>query len=278
MGSFGRALFRLVPYVLWTALLLPVQVVAVTCWPFLARTLPRWYHRTVCRLFGFDIRVIGEISDQPPTLFAANHVSYLDIMVFGAVIEGSFVAKAEVKGWPVFGLLAKLQRTIFIDRRAGSVRAQRDMLLGRLEAHDNLILFPEATSHDGTRVRPFKSALLSAAALEINGEPLRVQPVSIAYTRLDGIPLGRALRPLVAWYGDMAIAGHLWTVLGLGRLTVDVWFHPPVTLTGFESRKQLTDHCFDVVSRGLAASNSGRAPDPALPPVSLVDGSRGAVT
>lgn len=262
MGSFGRALFRLLPYAAWTVLLLPIQIFAVICWPRLARALPRWYHHTVCHLFGIEVRVLGEINDRRPTLFAANHVSYLDIMVLGSLIEGSFVAKAEVGKWPIFGLLAKLQRTVFVDRRAASVRTQRSMLLARLEAHDNLILFPEATSHDGMRVRPFKSALLSAAAIRTDRGALPVQPVSIAYTRLDGIPLGRALRPLVAWYGDMTIGGHMWSLLGLGRLTVEVRFHPPVTLDAFESRKQLTEYCFDKVSHGMAASNAGRAPDP----------------
>src|SRR3546814_4926008 len=94
----------------------------------------------------------------------------------------------------------------------------------RLEAGDDLVLFPEGTSGDGNRVLAFKSALFSVAERRPQGEPLTVQPVSIAYTRLDGLPLGRYLRPFFAWYGDMELGPHLWHAIGLGRVTVMVEF------------------------------------------------------
>ena len=116
-------------------------------------------------------------------------------------------------------------------------------MIRRLENGDNLILFPEGTSSDGNAVLPFKSALFSVAQVEPHGRPLLVQPVSLAYTRLDGMPVGRALRPYFAWYGDMTLAPHFWEVAGLGHTTVDVVFHSPVTIAGYESRKALADHC-----------------------------------
>jgi len=144
------------------------------------------------------------------------------------------------------------------------VAGQRDALGERLREGDNLVLFPEGTSSDGSRVLPFKSSLLAVAEREINGQPLTVQPVSIAYTRLDGMPMGRYLRPFFAWYGDMDLAGHLWHAVGLGRVTVVVEFHDPVTLEQFGSRKALSDHCYEVVSRGVAAALAGR-PQALLP-------------
>ena len=87
----------------------------------------------------------------------------------------------------------------------------------RLAAGDALILFPEGTSSDGNRVLPFKSALFSAAETMQQIEPVAVQPVSIAYTKLDGIPLGRLLRPYFAWYGTTELAPHLWSMIGLGH-------------------------------------------------------------
>jgi lyso-ornithine lipid O-acyltransferase len=89
-----------------------------------------------------------------------------------------------------------------------------------------------------------------------------VQPVSIAYTRLDGIPLGRALRPLFTWFGEMELGSHMWTMAGLGSLTVEVEFHPPVTFAQFGSRKALAAHCYEAVSAGHAALNAGVAPVP----------------
>ena len=104
---------------------------------------------------------------------------------------------------------------------------------------------------------PFKSALFSVADHRATG-PLSVQPVSIAYTRLDGMPIGRRLRPLFAWYGSMALAPHLWTVVGLGTVEIVVEFHPPTTLADCGSRKALARYCQDHVARGLATALSGR--------------------
>src|SRR4029079_2805538 len=149
---------------------------------------------------------------------------YLDTTGPSSLLAASFVAKTEVAKWPLFGWLAKLQRSVFVDRKGRSTAEQRDSIASRLAAKDALIRFPEGTSGDGNRVLPFKSALFSVADHAATG-PVTVQPVSVAYTRLDGMPIGRALRPLFAWYGAMAMAPHLWTMLGLGTVEVVVEFH-----------------------------------------------------
>ncbi len=206
-----------------------------------------------------------EISPTHPTLFVCNHVSYVDIEVIGSVIEGSFVAKREVAGWPLFGWLAKLQRTVFVERRSRGVAGERDGLAQRLNAGDNIILFAEGTSSDGNRLKPFKSSLFSVAEQTVRGRPLTVQPVSIAYTRLDGMPIGRQWRPFFAWYGAMDLAPHLWHLLGLGRTTVDLIFHPVLTVADAGSRKALALTCQRVIAEGLEAANSGRLARPKTP-------------
>ena len=260
MGSPLLAIVRLTAYLLATMALIPVQTVLPRCgWRHGSR-FARCYHRLCLRLLGFSVEVIGVPVPGRPTLFVANHMSYLDITVFGSVILGSFVAKSEVAGWPLFGLLAKLQRTVFVDRKRGSTAQQRDGISERLAAGDDLILFPEGTSGDGIHVLPFKSALFSAADRTIDGEPLTVQPVSLAYTRLDGIPIGRGRIPFFAWYGDMDLGAHLWRVAGLGHTSIELTFHPPVTLAALGSRKALAAHCHAVVAGGVAASLAGRRP------------------
>lgn len=258
LGSPLRALLRILAYVGLTLPLMPVQAVAVALHVRLRLTLPLWYHRQCCRLLGFELERRGRRSGRHPTLYVANHVSYFDIMIFGALIPASFVAKAEVARWPLFGWLAKLQRTAFIERRGTRTAAQRDTLTRRLEAGDDLILFPEGTSGDGNSVLPFKSALFSVAEFRPGGKPLTVQPVSIAYTRLDGVPMGRYLRPFFAWYGDMEMGGHLWEAAGLGRVSVVVEFHPPVTIEEFGSRKALAVHCERQVAAGMSSALAGR--------------------
>ena len=258
IGSPLTAFLRLLCYFGFTVLMIPAQTVALALGSPLRARIPLWYHRRCCRILGFRVERRGRQSRSRPTLYVANHSSYLDITVLGSVIEGSFVAKAEVASWPFFGLLAKLQRTVFVERRPAKAADQRDAMTRRLEAGDNLILFPEGTSDDGNRVLPFKSALFSVAERRPEGRALTVQPVSITYTRLDGLPMGRYLRPFYTWFGDMEMAPHMWNLAGLGRLTVVVRFHPPVTVDDFGSRKALSDHCQTAVSYGMARALSGR--------------------
>jgi lyso-ornithine lipid O-acyltransferase len=146
-----------------------------------------------------------------------------------------------------------------------STAQQRDSIASRLAAKDALILFPEGTSGDGNRILPFKSALFSAAGRP-EADAVTVQPISIAYTRLDGLPIGRALRPLFAWYGSMALAPHLWTVLGLGTVEIVVEFHPPTTLAECGSRKALARYCEQRVAAGMANALSGRREPAAVAP------------
>lgn len=258
MGSTPRAVRRLVLYAGWTLLLMPAQIVSLWLKLPARDSIPHFYHRVCLRLLGIKLDVRGAPSAARPTLFVSNHSSYLDIEVLSAVIAGSFVAKSEVATWPFFGLLAKLQRSVFIDRRRSGADRHRDSLQGRLEAGDTLILFPEGTSSDGNRTLPFKSALFAVASLRIADQPLTIQPVSVTCVALDRIPLGRRHRDVYAWYGDMPLLPHLWRAAGLGRLTVIVQFHSPVTLASFGSRKALADHCWRCVATGVAAANSGR--------------------
>ena len=259
IGSPARAFLRIVVYAAMTLVLIPVQALLVLLrlhGP--SRWLPVYYHRAVCWVLGLKVEQRGQISSAHPTLFVSNHVSYLDIEVLGSLIAGSFVAKAEVATWPFFSVLAKLQRTVFVDRRIASTRGNADEMLQRLGHGDNLILFPEGTSGDGTRVLGFRSSLLAVAQLTKNGKPITVQPVSITYVRLDGIPLGRHWRPFYAWYGDMSLAPHLWQMAGLGEVLVMVNFHEPTDLAQFADRKKLTEHCQKVIGEALADSNAGR--------------------
>ena len=257
LGSPVLRVWRLTLYFSWTALLMPVQAVGLILRAPWIATFPRWYHRRCCRILGLRVRAIGRPAAARPVLFAANHISYLDITVLSSLLAASFVAKTEVAQWPLFGWLAKLQRSVFVDRKVRSTAEQRDSIAARLAAKDALILFPEGTSGDGNRVLPFKSALFSVADHAATG-PVTVQPVSIAYTRVNGMPIGRRYRPLFAWYGAMAMAPHLWRVLGLGRIEVVVEFHPPTTLAACGSRKMLARYCEERVKSGVATALSGR--------------------
>jgi len=266
MSSPTLRIARLALYFAWTFSLMPAQWVGMALQCRWATTLPAFYHRWCCRILGFRVRLIGQPTAERPTLFAANHVSYTDITVLGSLIRGSFIAKAEVANWPFFGRLAKLQRTVFVDRQIRSIATQRDAISQRLVAGDALILFPEGTSGDGNRPLPFKTALFGAAEGTGCTRPVVVQPVSLAYTRLDGIPLGRSMRPFFSWYGAMGLVPHLWEMIGLGTLEVVVQFHPPTLLADCGSRKALARYCYARIAGGMAGALFGRPQPMPKPP------------
>lgn len=257
------AALRFSTYFVFTLCLIPLQALFLTTKSRYRASFPPYYHRVCCRILGLDLRLHGKVAPSGPTLFVSNHVSYLDIIVLSAVTPLSFISKAEVASWPGAGLLAKLQRTVYVNRRKADLPQQRTEIMQRLDAGDRLVLFAEGTSSDGNRVLPFRSALF--AAVETNpGDgrvPVAIQPVTIAYTALNGIPLGYQLRPYYAWYGDMEMAPHFWQWLGMGKITIHVIFHPPVRIADFSSRKLLAEHCQKAVASGLSTILSGRLPE-----------------
>lgn len=269
MVSRLRSCWRIFLYLLLTGSTIVIQGSALIFHLPWRESFPMWYHRQVCRIAGIRVERRGRQSREHPTLYVINHVSYLDIEVIGSIIRGSFVAKAEVAKWPLFGLLAKLQRSVFVERRAPKTAETRDEMSKRLEAGESLMLFAEGTSSDGNRVLPFKSALFSVAEKRPRGKPLTVQAVSVAYAKLDGLPMGRYLRPYFAWYGDMDLFTHIWGAFGIGKVSVVVEFHKPVTFEQFGSRKAMAEYCQAQVRRGVSQALTGRSlpplPEPAAP-------------
>lgn len=209
----------------------------------------RWF-KGACRLTALHVRVTGAPWRDGPALMVANHVSYLDVPVLGSLLDVVFVAKEDVARWPLFGFLARLVHTAFISRRPAEARRQARTLGERLRRGETLLAFPEGTSTAGLAVRPFKTALFAVAE---DGPALWVQPVSIAYPRAAaGKALTHGLENLYAWYGEMTLLPHLFTVFGLKGAEVEVIFHEPVPASAFADRKDLARHCREVVSQGLS--------------------------
>ncbi len=243
--------------------LLPVQWV---CWRFrlpARRIVPMLFHRWVCRVLGVRVRLTGPIPDDRPLLIVANHVSWLDISVLGSLVPLSFIAKSEVADWPLFGLFATLQRSVFVDRQRRS--ATRDVnreIAGRLAEGDPLILFGEGTTGDGNRILPFRSALLGAAreVMSAGDATVTVLPLAITYVRQDGLPLGRRARPGIAWYGDADLAPHLAGVLSSGPFDAVIGVGPPLGFDVASDRKALTRLAERHVRRLHCEAVTGRRP------------------
>lgn len=271
-----RAMRRLLVFLLWTLACIPVQALAIWAMPLIGRrpavVIARAYHRVLCRVGGIRVRVAGApaATDGRPVVFVANHSSWADILVLGATLEACFVSKAEVGTWPLIRTVARLGRTVFVSRRRSETGRERDELAARLAAGDSIILFPEGTTSDGGRILPFRSALLGMVETgpEAKGPPL-VQPISLVFDRLDGLPVGRINRAHFAWYGDMAIAGHAWTLLSRRSSGATVLLHPPLDPGSFPSRKALADAAFEAVDAGAAALRQGRPFPPEAPSPTL---------
>ena len=258
-GGPLRATLVLTAFAAITLPLMPVQYLLLKVAPGAARKLPHWYHRIVCRLLGIRIKIEGAVDRDRPVLVVANHVSWLDIPVLSATAPLSFIAKKEVGTWPGISSLARLQRTVFVDRtRRTAVGQVASQMSQRLDQGDVLVLFAEGTSTDGNRVLPFKTALFSAAFSE--GTPdLCVQTLSLTYTHLHGVPLGRADRSLVGWYGDMEMTDHAWALLKAGPLDVTIKIGAPMPLNAFEGRKSLAQHTEEIVRSEVVAALRGRS-------------------
>jgi len=199
------------------------------------------------KIFGIKLNVCGE-QKKKRVLFISNHISYLDIIILGSVVNGVFVAKSEIRNWPIINKLCLLGKTIFIEREnRRAVKKQSVLIKESMKNGFNVILFPEGTSSDGSRVLSFKSSLFEV----VDHEELRnykLQPISISYNKLDGLPLVKTYRPFLAWFGAMNLAPHVWQFLGLGTSEVNIRFHKPKKFSAFFNRKDACRYCFEKIS------------------------------
>lgn len=239
-------------------LCVPPALVSLRFMPDGQPHIPRFFHGLLCKSLRIDVREVGDRASGQPTLFIANHWSWVDIPVLGSKVLASFVAKSEVDAMGLVGRMANLQRTIYIDReRPSKAGEQRNLIADRLLQGHNVILFPEGTSGSGSSVLPFKTSLFGVTDA-LRDTPTLIQPVTISYTHVNGMPVNRANRYKIAWVGDMEFGSHAWELLGLGRINALIHYHPPVRRGDFANRKDLARHCEDVVARGLRLARAGR--------------------
>ena len=254
-----RAFFIAAVFFTATPLLISLQ------WLLERLRLPGWgfiasnYYRVLCRLLRIRVRIVGTPVRERAVLFVGNHVSWADIVAIGSVLPVAFVAKREVRKWPLVGVTAEMQRTVFVDRQRRHQAAEAVMqILDRLKRRTPVVLFAEATSSDGNRVLPFRSALLGAVKIApVGSNPILIQPMAIAWTAQQGIPMGRQHRPLAAWYGDLDFMPHIRTMIEVGVLDAVISYGEPVVADGSLDRKELTLRLERVTRRMMAEALRG---------------------
>lgn len=257
-----RVLFFLLVYVPFLILVIPVQAIVVLLRLPFWNVLPRVFHRLGCIFLGLRVTVVGHPATGRPTLLVSNHISWTDIIAVGSVADVTFVAKREVRDWFFVGMMANLQKTIYVDRtkRSDAKRTSREMG-SHMAAGNAVLLFAEGQSDIGTHVLPFRSALIGAAQhamIDAGAKDVLIQPLTIAYTKLQGLPVSRNERSLIAWIKSKSIGENIREILGGGVKEVTVAFGTPMPLTEGANRKAVTKAAEDQVRHMLVALNRGQ--------------------
>ena len=257
---------RLIVLIAALVVLVPLYVLSVGPARRLRLAQQFFFCRVMLWLTGLQVRVHGRPCAGGTVLYASNHVSYLDIPVLASLLDASFISKAEVKSWPLIGFIGRLTGTVFIRRHAVGAKRQRDEIADRLAQGDRLILFPEGTSTDGAGVAPFRSSLFGVIDQTEASAELRIQPVSLAYTRCaDGTLLQGPARALYAWFGNASLLPHFKRVLGMRGAEVVVSFHEPLQAAAYTDRKYVTQLVREAVIAGLTAAQAEAGVSDGLP-------------
>ena len=178
-----------------------------------AERLHFWSSRLLDR-FEIERKVIGPI--PPAGMVVSNHLSYLDIPIYSADMPCVFVSKAEVRSWPLFGMITTMAGTVYVDRtRKSDTRNANDGIRNALQQGLRVMVFPEGTSSDGSGVLPFYTSLLEPA-IE-TGTPITAAHLSYR------VPDGQVGRDIAYW-GDMTFFPHLLRLLTLGGISSEVRF------------------------------------------------------
>ncbi|MBG0797996.1 1-acyl-sn-glycerol-3-phosphate acyltransferase [Methylocystis sp. L43] len=232
--------------------LVPLQALARRRgWP-IQHAIQTRFCRVVCAVIGIKVDARGALPLKAPRFVVANHVSWTDIIALASLYPFVFLAKSEVASWPVLGLLARLQGTVFIERGAKQDIARvNDSLADVLRAGGDLVVFPEGTSNDGAAVLPFRSAHFAPLeAMAAPGEAPTLAPVAISYS--DG-----ERRIDVGWYGDMTFLPHLWRLMKRSPTQCHIVFGDAIETTG-KDRKTLAMETRARVSESLASVERSR--------------------
>ncbi len=211
---------------------------------------PLYYHRFLCWLLGIKVIVEGDI-DHDALVYAGNHVSYLDIMVMGSLVKGSFIAKKDIESWPIIGALGKMGRTLYISRDPAHATKEIQAIQTRVGEGAPVIVFPEGTSSNGKQILPFKSSFFE---IFLN-KNIKIQPFTISIISVDGkTPETDDIRDIYAWYGDMNFEPHLWLFSKVKGCVIKVKFHNSVLTDCYKNRKLLSGDVYNSVCQGLDLS------------------------
>ena len=204
----------------------------------------KWWCGGLLRAFHIKVNTFGHLppANTHGAMFVANHVSWADIHALNSLIPLRFVAKSDIKSWPIFGYLVTKANTLFIDRSKRQAAGRIvETVSNSLSAGDNLCYFPEGTTTDGTHMLPFKSSVLQAA---INAKT-HVWPVAIRYVNIDG-----SINTEMAYAGQTSMIESMKLIIMQQNAVVELHFYAPIQATN-RNRRELTDAAFATINTKL---------------------------
>ncbi len=200
-------------------------------------------------LYLCSLNVICKGTAVKKGLIASNHISWIDILAIMSIKPGKFIAKSEVGRWFIFGRLARIAGTIFIQRNSANILKQLEILQKYLQEDELIILFPEGTSSDGLRLLPFNSSLLQAVYPKVGKKynNTQVQTLTLFY-----IPEKHLDRDFFAWFSSRTLLRHISTVLGVKHTsTIYMTFGVAEHAEKFKGRKDLSNFLFQQISHNF---------------------------
>lgn len=225
-------------------------------YPYFSRSIQKRMKQYWASKFLDILNIKLHYNGKPPSfeiqrvLFVANHISWLDICVLLAAYPTRFIAKAEIRNWPVVGLLSRKVGTLFIERtkRSDTIRINR-CINDVLSVGDRVTIFPEGTTSDGTVLQHFHASLLQSAATA----SVQLYPIAIRYRNTEGKICKEAA------YIDPSLILSLRQILKQNRIDVDVMFLEPIASTG-KNRRELARFSEQAIANALSISVAHREP------------------
>lgn len=254
MFSSMCSVIKIIVFVLWLPIVILFYALA-RCFPKSVGYASIYFVLAIMlRIVGIRLKIKGDLFKDDSVIYLANHSSYIDLVIMCSLLPAVCVSKHEVKRWPFFGLIARLGNAIFIVREVRDTRANVTKIVEVLRQSRSILIFPEGTTSDGTKILPFKSSFLKVVEEGICDTEIMVQPITIFYSRMNGRPIALHERGIFAWYGDDTLVAHMWNLFKVKSSVVEVEYHPVIEASKIADRKRVSQMCHKVISDSFSAS------------------------
>ena len=209
--------------------------------------------RILGKILGIKVFVKGhtEILEESGNFIISRHIGYMDGLVLGGLFPVMLLSKKEIKHWPIIGLVVQISGTVFVDRQnKNKVSECLEEMAALLKNRMNVVVFPEGTSTDGTRIKPFQTVFFRVPI----AAKAAVVPVTIAYKSLNGQALTPVNKDHIFWYGQIGFFQHLWNLFQFRSIEAEVTIHEKILTDTYKDhsldRKRLAANCFTVIAQG----------------------------